>query len=383
MNLERILKKLAKNNASAPTKKLKVLHIPTSGVNAGGITKFIFDTMGEQSVKNKLECYILSPIDVEPSFKKRLTVLGTTLVIFNERTRSPHIYFFKLLSYLRKNEFDLIHVHGSSSLMSLELLAAKLAGIKVRIAHSHNTTCDHQTLHKLLKPLFLRSYTHALACSQAAGEWLFLNKPFEVIYNGVDLKRLSFSKENRTALRKKLGLSADALVLGHVGHFNRQKNHHFLLDIFQEVARLDESARLILIGSGKLENEIKQKARQLQLSDKILFIGNVDDVENYFSAMDAFVLPSLFEGFSIVLAEAQANGLASFASDRIPETVAITNKIHFLSLENSDKYWADKILAKHDVFHHLSEKDKDALKVFDVHIISRSLYKKYLQFLAD
>lgn len=382
MNLERILRKLAKGKTNGPKKTLKVLHIPTSGVNAGGITKFILDTMGELSAEKKLECHILSPFNVEHSLKKRLNNLGLSLVVINGRTRFPLGYFSKLLTYLRKNNFDLVHVHGSSSLMALELLAAKLAGVDVRIAHSHNTTCDHKFLHKLLRPLFLRSYTQALACSQAAGEWLFLANDFKVIYNGVDLQRFQFSERQRSAIRKSLGIARDTFILGHVGHFNQQKNHTFLIDVFQKIERVMPNANLLLIGTGSRKDQIKAKVEQLKLSDKVFFIGNVTDVYNWFSAMDVFILPSLFEGFSIVLAEAQANGLVSFAADNIPPTVVVTSKVHFVSLKKSSKYWAEMILQQAGVEHHLSEEEKRALKIFDGHEISTQLYEEYLTLLA-
>lgn len=268
--------------------KIKILHIPTSGVNAGGITKFIIDTMTEMQIDNEVSCYILSPYKVSPFFKKLLKQSNKSLIVIEGRSKNPVGYFFKILNYIKKNNFDIVQVHGSSSLMAVEILAAKAAGVQVRIAHSHNTTCSHKFLNNMLKPVFLKNKTHALACSQEAGKWLFGSKNFEVIHNGIDLKKFEFSNLNRSAIRSKLGIEKDTFVIGHVGHFNYQKNHEFLVDVFKKIEQKRPNSALILIGTGKLENKIRAQVEQLHLNEKVFFIGNIDDVYKWLSAMDVF-----------------------------------------------------------------------------------------------
>lgn len=360
---------------------MKILHIPTSGVNAGGITKFIIDTMTDITFLKDVDCYVLSPIIVDKPLKDFFDSSYLHLVVMEGRRENPVIYFLKLLSYLKRNKFDIIHVHGSSSIMSIELLAAKLAGIKVRIAHSHNITCEHMQMHKILLPMFSRLYTHAVSCSEAAGEWLFCHGDFTVIYNGIDLKKFSFSMENKDDIRSRLRLRKDDFVLGCVGHFNRQKNHDFLIDIFQKIEQIDKRARLLLIGSGSLESKIKEKVHNYNLEEKVFFIGNVSDVHRWLSAMDVFVLPSLFEGFSIVLAEAQTNALVSFTSTGTPKTVALTSKINYLSLNKGADIWANEILNCRENNRRLSKEDRDNLNLVDISRVSRKMYSYYMDIL--
>lgn len=383
MNLERILKKLPRNKTINSKNNLKILHIITSGVNAGGITKFVINTMASIVEQNDVDCYVLSPISVNKSLQNIFENSKLKLVEIKGRTKNPIGYFFKLRYYIKKNNFDIVHIHGSSALMTVELLAAKLAEVEVRIVHSHNITCDYKLLHKILNPLFQKLYTNALACSKDAGEWLFGNRDFTIIYNGIDLQKFKFSLEDRDKIRRELGITENNLVIGHIGHFNKQKNHTFLVDIFQKLEKIEGDARLLLIGTGKLEESIKDKIASLNLSEKVFFIGNVDDVYRYFSAMDIFVLPSLFEGFSIVLAESQANSLLSFTSNTTPKAVALTSKVRYLSLDKGADFWVEEILKYGENKRELSEEEQNNLKSFDIHNISNIMYNYYLDILKE
>lgn len=381
--VQKDIEKFAKKDTPAPETRLKILHIPTSGVNAGGITTFITNTMEDDSFAKDVDCYVLSPIAVEASFKEAFAHSRLHLVEMEGRRKNPIAYFLKLLAYMKRQRFDLVHVHGSSAIMSVELLAAKLAGVGARIAHSHNITCEHRRLHKALLPVFAGLYTHGAACSEAAGEWLFGRRDFRVIYNGIDLRKFRFSKENRVEIRSRLGLGEENFVLGCVGHFNRQKNHDFLLDLFQKITQAEEGARLLLIGSGSLEGEIKEKVRRLHLEEKVLFPGHVRDVHRWLSAMDAFVLPSLFEGFSIVLAEAQANALVSFTSTNTPRTVALTSNINYLPLERGPAIWAEEVLRHRNEERRLREEDLDRLSLLDIRKAARNMREYYLEILKN
>lgn len=355
----------------------RVLHIPTSGVNAGGITKFIVDTIRELCDDAELDFHVLSPKPVEHRYRRLLEELGATVVHIAGRTSRPLRYRKALAAYLRDEAIDLVHVHGSSALMAVELQTARQAGVEVRVAHSHNITCDHQILHRVLNPTFQRSYTHALACSEPAGEWLFGRHDFSVLYNGVDLPRFAFSPEVRAQVRRDLGLEETDFVLGHIGHFNEQKNHEFLVQVFAQVRRREPHAKLVLIGSGSLEDAVRFQVVQLGLADAVTFVGNVSDPERWMSAMDAFVLPSRFEGFSIVLAETQANALMAFTSTQTPLTVAKTDRVRYLPLEMSASEWAEQILAARGCERRLSEADSYALQVFDSQEIARELKDFY------
>ncbi len=260
--------------------------------------------------------------------------------------KRPIMYCRKLYKIIKTEKYDIVHVHGSSSMMFMQLLTAKIAGVKIRIAHSRNTSCEHKLLNVLFKPFFKRIYTNAFACGKEAGEWLFGKKEnFVIIPNGKDCEMFEFQETIREQYRQKYNLR-DKIVIGHIGNFNYQKNHEFLIDIFYELSKLNNNYYLILAGKGTLEKEIHDKIIELGLQKNVIFLGQVPvkEVANWLQAMDIMVFPSRFEGFPNVLIEWQIAGLPCIISDRITKDVKVTDLVKFISLDKSPKYWAEEII---------------------------------------
>ena len=224
--------------------------------------------------------------------------------------------------------------------MSVELVAARLAGCKVRIAHSHNTTCENQKADKILRPFFNRNYTTAFACGQDAGRWMFGKRKFTIIPNGRNLKKYEYDTKKRTEYRNKLGIPSDALVIGHVGRFNRQKNHEYLLRVFSEFYKKNRKSYLVLVGTGEKVGEIKNLVKELELENNVIFTGVIENVSDYLSAFDIMLLPSLYEGLPLVVIEWQIAGLPCIVSDTVTRECAITPLVKFESIESKPKVWA-------------------------------------------
>ena len=232
----------------------KIIIVSTVGLIYDGITSVITSYL-EAMNREDLKIYVVSTIMSESKIEKKIEELGCEIVQLPSRRKSPIVYFFSLAHFIRKNNIDVIHAHGNSATLSIELLAGFLGGCKRRIAHSHNTRCDQVRADKMLRPLFNLLYTDALACGNEAGLWLFGNRKFKVLKNGRNVKKYSFSLEKRNEMRKRLDIS-DCIAIGHVGGFFEQKNHKFLIKIFREVLNRKPNAKLFLIGDGPLKDEI-------------------------------------------------------------------------------------------------------------------------------
>ena len=255
--------------------------------------------------------------------------------------------------FFRKHKYDIVYADTENPMRAIHLLMARFAGVKVRVIHSHNTGMQTTSrlsykIARVVKKLFPLSATHYFACSDLAAEWLFTrdvfeNKRYRVLKNGVDLNRFSFSTVSRKAIREKLGIPEDTLLLGHVGRFMPQKNHSFLLDVFVGVAARRNDARLMLIGDGALRSEAEKKARELGIADQVLFIGNVQNVNDYLHAMDMFIMPSLFEGLPVTGIEAQAAGLPCIFSETITRELGITDLAEYLPIDKGPDAWVERI----------------------------------------
>ncbi len=250
------------------------------------------------------------------------------------------------------HDYKVVHMHSSSkNFMVLKM--AKKYGIKTRIAHSHNIGFQSKNKIKILigdlfkKPL--KKYaTHYFACSKLAGKWLFGEEKVKIIHNAVDYKKFKFNPEKREVLRNQLGLK-DCLVIGNVGRFTNQKNHTFLIDIFEKIHKKNEKAVLMLVGIGEKEQEIKDKVQALGLEKSVKFMGFCKNTNELMWCMDVFLLPSLYEGLPVVGVEAQCTGLPCFMSkDVITEEVKIAENVTFVSLEKTPEEWAD-IMLKSDL----------------------------------
>lgn len=318
----------------------KIIIVSTVGLIYDGITSVITSYL-EAMNREDLKIYVVSTIMSESKIEKKIEELGCEIVQLPSRRKSPIVYFFSLAHFIRKNNIEVIHAHGNSATLSIELLAGFLGGCKRRIAHSHNTRCDQVRADKMLRPLFNLLYTDALACGNEAGLWLFGNRKFKVLKNGRNVKKYSFSLEKRNEMRKRLDIS-DCIAIGHVGGFFEQKNHKFLIKIFREVLNRKPNAKLFLIGDGPLKDEIMKNVSDIRKS--VIFVGTVDNVNDYMQAMDIMVLPSLFEGLPLVAIEWQINGLPSLLSNTITEDCNITNMVRFESLEESPYIWTNDIL---------------------------------------
>ena len=256
-------------------------------------------------------------------------------------------YFKYMKAFFEEHpEYRIIHSH-IDSMSFFPLLAAKKSGVPIRVGHSHNSKLDRDMKYPI-KYFALKGMPKVanvyFSCGELAGKFMWGNAEFKVIHNAIDLNRFRYDKLLRIDVRRKLNISKDAFVIGHVGRFNRVKNQLFLLDIFKEVLKAKSNSVLILIGKGEHEEKIKNKIHELNLDNNVIVLVDRADVNELYQAMDIFVMPSIFEGLPVVGVEAQANGLACIFSENISSEVILTNNAERCPLADNAKEWADKIL---------------------------------------
>ena len=247
--------------------------------------------------------------------------------------------------------YKIVHVH-QDCLSSVILKAAAQHDIPVRIAHSHNAN-QNKNLKYPIKLWYRHSIpqyaTNLFACGKDAGDWMFNGAPYQIVNNAIDAVAYAYDPEKRIEMRQKLGLR-DELVVGHVGRFNPQKNHLFLLDIFAVLLKKEPNAALLLVGGGEDMPKIQAKAQTLGIEEHVRFLGIRSDVADLMQAMDVFVFPSLYEGLPVTMVEAQAAGLPCLISDKVPSECILTDAlVDILPLLAEPEIWAEKILEKQSI----------------------------------
>lgn len=239
-------------------------------------------------------------------------------------------------------EYDTIHVHGNALIYIYPLVAAKKLGIKRRIFHAHNTRANGPlavVLHHINRLLISKYANVRLACSQKAGEFSFGRKSFTVVNNAMELDKYQHDEAFQKEKRQKLGLEGQ-FVVGHVGRFMTVKNQRFVVDVFREILQMKKDAVLLLIGDGELREELENYVHELQLDQRVEFLGERNDVEQLIPIMDMMVFPSFYEGMPLVVLEAQASGTKMVYSDAVDDQVRLTPFVRKKSLDASAKEWA-------------------------------------------
>ena len=289
------------------------------------------------------------------AYEEEITSLGGKIYRITARSKNFRKYRKDLKQFFVEHakEYSTIWVNVCSLANIDYLKYAKKYGIKYRIIHSHNSkNMDSKIrgfIHKFNKIVIKKYATDFWACSEDAGSWFYnkkiiSSKKYLVINNAIDTEKYKFDQSIRDKARKNLKLE-DKLVIGNIGRFHFQKNHEFIINVFAQVLYKNPNARLLLVGKGSLENKIREKAETLKIIDKVMFLGERDDVEQIMQAIDILLFPSLFEGLPLTLIEAQANGMPILASKHvIPEKVKMSNNLQFISLDKDAKYWADILL---------------------------------------
>lgn len=320
--------------------------IPVTGT--GGIEKLVIEWIKLLKNKPNFNCEILALRNgLNPAFNK-LEVDIHFIYIDSKRLLKSYnslIEFFKV-----HNDYDVVHSNVSFS-NGLVVKAASKAGIKKRISHIHLNTRNRcsNILSQLYMNCFcylgvklaLRNSTGYFACSIESGKFFFgkefFDKNGKVINNGICIDAFTFNSVYRTVLRKEYNLTG--VVFMHIGRFEIEKNHLFLLDVFYEFTKKNINSKMLLFGEGKLKAELQNKINDYNLQDNVIFMGFRNDVNKFFSCADIMIFPSLLEGFPITFVEAQTSGLPIVSSDNITEEVAITNLIEFVSINDSIKKW--------------------------------------------
>ena len=342
---------------------VKVLQVTIGDGSFGGVTNFLYTFYshmdhqkvhsdflycGENSMQSKIDDPMLSESHI------------TTLHIL-KRNNNGFKEYCKLLPALielfGREKYNIVHINSSNLFMNV-CVAHALQGRAKLISHSHNTQATIQyspRFKQIVKDLirkpcqrFIISKADAMfACSRAAGENLFgakgiLNDKFKVINNAIDARKYEFSVEKRECLRRGY---EDALIVGFVGRLTDQKNPFFVIDIFREIQRRDNTAILWVVGEGELKEQVEVKIKEEYLEKQVKLLGRRGDVPDLMQAMDLFLAPSLYEGLSIVCVEAQAASLPVFASEVIPEEANLTDLITRISLDKTASEWADIIVS--------------------------------------
>lgn len=329
---------------------IRILHIVTH-MNRGGLETMIMNYYRNID-RNKVQFDFLVHRTERADYDDEIEDLGGTIYRLPSLNPFSKIYLNRLDDFFKnhRKKYKIIHCH-LDCMSGIPLKYAKKYGIPVRIAHSHNSNQnkDAKYILKLIYKNNIHKYANNFfACSALAGKWMFKKIDLEnivIMNNAIDSTRYIYNLEKRINIRDSFGIPENALVIGHIGRFNKQKNHDFLIDIFYHIYKKDNCARLLLVGDGELKETIYQKVNDMGILDKVIFTGVRDDIPDLLQGMDVFLFPSLFEGLGIAVVEAQASGLPCIISDSIPDECNMVNDLVIkLNLKDPISEWADTII---------------------------------------
>ena len=325
-------------------RKIRVLHVGLD-TRLGGIETYLLK-ISSNIDRNRFEFSFLAYDDEKPCFYDELRALGCRFYFVRSRRTSLTGNRKDIRNLYRRERFDIVHFHLNSLTYITPITEAVRCGIPV-IAHSHNAGASAGSSSKLLRAInsiiFPYSKVTLVAVSDKAGKWMFGKKrKFLVLNNGLDTSRYVFSSEKRIRMRSSLGICDSADVIIHTGAFREQKNHRFLISVFDEYHKKHGNAVLLLVGSGELMDEVKRDVSVRGLTDSVLFLGQRSDLPDLLSAADKFLFPSFYEGFPNALIEAEASGLRCVVSDTITEEACLENSTS-LSLSSPVAEWVEAL----------------------------------------
>jgi len=364
---------------------LRVLH-SVSNMGRAGIETMLMNYYREMD-RDRIQFDFLANKPVPGEYDEEIRSLGGRVFVSPGLNPVHYPRYRRYVLDLLQENRDIRIVHAHNEAMGYYALqSAKDAGIRIRIAHAHNTRIirDYKYPLKLVcKQLLPGAATDYWSCGRDAGIYYYGKKRWNtsgfILHNAIDVERFGFRPEVREHQRRQTGLE-QCFVIGHVGRFNVQKNHSRLLDIFAAVAKDVPEARLVLIGTGELEQAVKEKAQHLGILDRTIMPGQMADVSAWYQAMDCFVLPSLFEGLPVVGIEAQAAGLPCVFSDRVTDEVLLSPEACRISLDTDDSEWARQIAAaRQPETNRLHGMETVRRAGYDIHKEARKLQEIYLE----
>lgn len=328
------------------TDQIRVLHIVTT-MNRGGLETMLMNYYRHID-RTKVQFDFLVHRDFEADYDQEITQLGGKIYHVSRLVPWSKKYQRELKKFFKQHpEYKIVHVH-QDCLSSVALKCAKECGVSVRIAHSHNSNQDKNWKY-FIKMHYMKQIptyaTELFACGKEAGDWMFGGYNYKILNNAINAEAFRYNNEKRRQVRKKLEIDQDEVIIGHVGRFNYQKNHEYLIDIFRSFHDHQKRSRLLLIGTGDLENKIREKVSKLNLNQYVIFLGNRKDVNELMQGMDIFVFPSHYEGLPVTLVEAQASGLPVIKSSNVPDQSIITPNVYTLSLNDRPEIWAEEIFS--------------------------------------
>lgn len=330
---------------------VRVLHV-VEELGMGGIQSFIMNVYRNIN-RDRIQFDFLLSTDKVGAFEDEIQSLGGKIYRVTARRKSIWRNKTDLKAFFNEhNEYSCIHCHYSNLSNIMPLVIATRKGIPVRIIHSHSTHLSANPLHKLLhqinKKRIDKYATLFFACSDLAGKWLFEGtngyKSQILINNGIQIDKYLYNEDIRKEYRKKLGLTDDELVIGNTGRLSQPKNHLFIIEVFNEIIKLNENSRLVLVGDGPEKESINDRIKTLGIENYVTMMGARRDVPQLLQVFDCFLMPSKWEGFPVALIEAETAGVPAFVSDTVTRQAQLNKNVEYLDLNIGAKAWAECIV---------------------------------------
>lgn len=319
--------------------KLKIVHF-VYGIRNGGVEKVLTSYFSNIN-RDLFELHIIT--QGESDNKNLQEFLDLDFFVHNVTKKRTSLIknFRETIKILKKYKFDISHCHMSNTNF-FPLLYSLICKIKVRINHSHNAFAKKKYIENILMKLSNLLCTHKFACSVEAAEWLFgENNNAMILQNAIYTNKFVYDENARNNYRKLLNIKNDDFIIGMIARFEEQKNHKFIFEVMKNIINDNKNVKVVFIGVGPLEHEIKEKAQKNNIIDNFFFLSSRNDVNKLYSLFDIFVLPSLYEGLGIVLIEAQISGLNCITSKYVPKSVNFSGNVKFLELKTS--LWEEEI----------------------------------------
>lgn len=340
----------------------------------GGLETFIL-TLYRNVDKTKYHFNFIT-YDSEISYEEELVNDGCMIYKLPGRSKGIQRYRKAIDYVFKQGEYDVFWSNRTNLSSIYPFESARKHSVPVIICHSHSSknmgTLFTLIMHKLNCRRIRKYVTHKVACSEVAARWFFgQDTDVSILKNSVDTNVYDYNKA-KSDRTKRDNQMEDCFVIGHIGRFSTEKNHVFLIDIFQRIMKKENKARLVLCGDGEKKKEIEELVREKGLSNYVEFLGIRKDIIDILHLYDILVFPSLFEGLPFVLVEAQAAGLPCVVSDQVSGESKLTDTFEFLSLEAGAEYWSEQIM-KYKDFERKSNKQQIEEAGFSVNNLMRQV----------